>query len=130
MQNILDPDQKVKFQGFQLVVEASGTRWNQGNGMSVNGGGGVGTFHLQPGDSMTKFMHRCPNAIEAASSIPKEKIEVRGRSGLSDIHHNACTPLRYIGWPRRAARAASTSGRWWRSGRTCGSRTTGRSGAG
>ena len=114
MQNILDPDQKVKFQGFQLVVEPSGTRWNQGlnstsndfltqfdtpsgsknmlksllkfnrihpqgNGMSVNGGGGVGTFHLQPGDSMTKFMHRCPNAIEAASSIPKEKIEVKGR---------------------------------------------------
>ena len=59
-----------------LVVEAAGTRWNQGNNMAVNSGN-VGTFHLLPGDSMTKFMHRCPNAIEAASSIPKEKIEVK-----------------------------------------------------
>ena len=36
MQNILDPDQKVKFQGFQLVVEPSGTRWNQGLNSTSN----------------------------------------------------------------------------------------------
>ena len=69
---------KVKFQGFMLVVEPSGTRWNKANNMAVTDGQNrVGTFHLLPGDSMTKFMHRCPNAIEAASSIPKEKIEVK-----------------------------------------------------
>ena len=68
---------RIKFQGFMLVVEPSGTRY-QPNNMAVNDGQNpVGTFHLMPGDSMVKFMHRCPNAIEAASSISKEKIEVK-----------------------------------------------------
>ena len=77
LQNILDPDDRVKFQGFMLVVESSGTRWNQGNVPLNDGVDRLGKFHLLPGDSMVKFSQRCANTIEATSSIPKEKIEVR-----------------------------------------------------
>ena len=36
----------------------------------------VGTFQLMPGEAMTKFSHKCSNAIEATSSISKEQVQV------------------------------------------------------
>ena len=45
-----------------------------------------GTFQLMPGEAMTKFSHKCSNAIEATSSISKEQVQV---SLLKDyLDHN------------------------------------------
>jgi hypothetical protein len=64
-------EQITKFTGFLLVSE-SGENSKRAAGIPVN----LGTFQLMPGEAMTKFSHKCSNAIEATSSISKEQVQV------------------------------------------------------
>jgi len=64
-------DQITKFTNFLLVSE-SAENSKRAAGIPPN----VGTFQLMPGEAMTKFSHKCSNAIEATSSISKEQVQV------------------------------------------------------
>ena len=64
-------EQITKFTNFLLVSESADNS-KKASGIPPT----VGTFQLMPGEAMTKFSHKCSNAIEATSSISKEQVQV------------------------------------------------------
>jgi len=63
-----DPEPKViKFIDFMIVAESDRPSTEVS---------GLGTFHLMPGDAMSKFSHRCSHAVMATSALSKEEVSI------------------------------------------------------